>query len=46
MPTLDMTASVLHNGSIGSNGRLNDLTVTGDTIYYHSSAVILYRPIL
>ncbi|MBK8980746.1 MAG: T9SS type A sorting domain-containing protein [Ignavibacteria bacterium] len=33
--TLDMTVKVPANVRIGSNGRLNDSTVTGDTIYYH-----------
>jgi len=33
--TLDMTVKVPGNVRIGSNGRLNDSTVTGDTIYYH-----------
>ncbi|MFZ1321635.1 MAG: M1 family aminopeptidase [Ignavibacteria bacterium] len=33
--TLDMTVKVPANVKIGSNGRLNDSTVTGDTIYYH-----------
>ena len=33
--TLDLTARVPGNVRLGSNGRLNDSTVTGDTIYYH-----------
>ena len=33
--TLDLTARVPGNAKLGSNGRLNDSTVTGDTIYYH-----------
>jgi len=33
--TLDLTAKVPSNVKLGSNGRLNDSTVTGDTIYYH-----------
>ncbi len=33
--TLDLTAKVPGNALLGSNGRLNDSTVTGDTIYYH-----------
>lgn len=33
--TLDLTAKVPANARLGSNGRLNDSLVTGDTIYYH-----------
>lgn len=33
--TLDLTAKVPSNVRLGSNGRLNDSLVTGDTIYYH-----------
>lgn len=33
--TLDMTVKVPASVKIGSNGRLNDSTLTGDTIYYH-----------
>lgn len=33
--TLDLTAKVPGTARLGSNGRLNDSTVTGDTIYYH-----------
>jgi aminopeptidase N len=33
--TLDLTAKVPGNVKLGSNGRLNDSLVTGDTIYYH-----------
>ncbi|HJY63099.1 MAG TPA: M1 family aminopeptidase [Ignavibacteria bacterium] len=33
--TVDITAKVPSNVKLGSNGRLNDSTVTGDTIYYH-----------
>ena len=33
--TIDLTAKVPANARFGSNGRLNDSTVTGDTIYYH-----------
>ena len=33
--TLDLTAKVPANVKLGSNGRLNDSTITGDTIYYH-----------
>ncbi len=33
--TLDLTAKVPGNVRLGSNGRLNDSLVTGDTIYYH-----------
>lgn len=33
--TLDLTAKVPLNARLGSNGRLNDSTITGDTIYYH-----------
>ena len=33
--TVDITAKVPSNVRLGSNGRLNDSTVTGDTIYYH-----------
>lgn len=33
--TLDLTAKVPANAKLGSNGRLNDSLVTGDTIYYH-----------
>jgi aminopeptidase N len=33
--TVDMTIKVPSNVRLGSNGRLNDSTVTGDTIYYH-----------
>lgn len=33
--TVDLTARVPASVRLGSNGRLNDSTVTGDTIYYH-----------
>jgi aminopeptidase N len=33
--TLDLTAKVASTVRLGSNGRLNDSTVTGDSIYYH-----------
>jgi len=33
--TLDLTAKVPLAARLGSNGRLNDSLVTGDTIYYH-----------
>ena len=33
--TLDLTARVPGSARLGSNGRLNDSTITGDTIYYH-----------
>ncbi|MBZ0203750.1 MAG: T9SS type A sorting domain-containing protein [Ignavibacteria bacterium] len=33
--TVDITVKVPGNVKIGSNGRLNDSLVTGDTIYYH-----------
>ncbi len=33
--TVDITIKVPSNVRIGSNGRLADSTVTGDTIYYH-----------
>ncbi|MBK8550267.1 MAG: hypothetical protein IPL53_04085 [Ignavibacteria bacterium] len=33
--TVDITARVPGNVRLGSNGRLNDSLVTGDTIYYH-----------
>lgn len=33
--TLDLTAKVPSNVKLGSNGRLNDSTVAGDTVYYH-----------
>ena len=33
--TVDITAKVPGNARLGSNGRLNDSLVTGDTIYYH-----------
>ena len=33
--TLDLTAKVPSNAKLGSNGRLNDSTLTGDTLYYH-----------
>lgn len=33
--TTDITAKVPLTARLGSNGRLNDSTVTGDTIYYH-----------
>ena len=33
--TLDLTAKVPANVKLGANGRLNDSTITGDTIYYH-----------
>lgn len=33
--TLDLTAKVPSTVRLGSNGRLNDSTVTGDSIYYH-----------
>lgn len=33
--TIDMTVKVPANARIGSNGRLNDSLLTGDTLYYH-----------
>lgn len=33
--TVDITAKVPGSARLGSNGRLNDSLVTGDTIYYH-----------
>lgn len=33
--TLDLTAKVPANAKLGSNGRLNDSTLIGDTLYYH-----------
>ncbi|MBS1516743.1 MAG: T9SS type A sorting domain-containing protein [Bacteroidetes bacterium] len=33
--TVDITLKVPANVRIGSNGRLNDSTITGDTAYYH-----------
>ncbi|MBS1519086.1 MAG: hypothetical protein JSS91_13450 [Bacteroidetes bacterium] len=33
--TVDITAKVKGNVFLGSNGRLNDSLVTGDTVYYH-----------
>jgi aminopeptidase N len=33
--TVDLTAKVPLSVRLGSNGRLNDSTVTGDSIYYH-----------
>ncbi|HEY3250753.1 MAG TPA: M1 family aminopeptidase [Ignavibacteria bacterium] len=33
--TVDITAKVPSNVKLGSNGRLNDSTITGDSIYYH-----------
>lgn len=33
--TVDLTVKVPANARLGSNGRLNDSTVTGDTLYYH-----------
>jgi aminopeptidase N len=33
--TVDITTKVPGNVKLGSNGRLNDSTVTGDTVYYH-----------
>jgi len=33
--TLDLTVKVPANAKLGSNGRLNDSTLTGDTLYYH-----------
>lgn len=33
--TVDITAKVPLNARLGSNGRLADSTITGDTIYYH-----------
>lgn len=33
--TLDLTARVKGDVRLGSNGRLNDSTLTGDTLYYH-----------
>lgn len=33
--TIDLTAKVPSNAKLGSNGRLNDSLVTGDTAYYH-----------
>ncbi|MBK8983707.1 MAG: hypothetical protein IPM38_15660 [Ignavibacteria bacterium] len=33
--TVDITARVPGNVRLGSNGRLNDSLITGDTIYYH-----------
>ena len=33
--TLDLTAKVPLAAKLGSNGRLNDSTITGDSLYYH-----------
>ena len=33
--TVDLTAKVPANAKLGSNGRLNDSLITGDTAYYH-----------
>jgi aminopeptidase N len=33
--TIDLTVKVPANVKLGSNGRLNDSTLTGDTLYYH-----------
>jgi aminopeptidase N len=33
--TIDLTVKVPANAKLGSNGRLNDSTLTGDTLYYH-----------
>jgi aminopeptidase N len=33
--TVDLTAKVASTVRLGGNGRLNDSTVTGDSIYYH-----------
>jgi aminopeptidase N len=33
--TVDITAKVPSNVKLGSNGRLQDSTIVGDTIYYH-----------
>lgn len=33
--TVDLTIKVPANAKLGSNGRLNDSTLTGDTLYYH-----------
>ncbi len=33
--TVDITVKVPANAKLGSNGRLNDSTLTGDTLYYH-----------
>lgn len=33
--TVDITAKVKANVRLGSNGRLNDSLLTGDTLYYH-----------
>ncbi|MEO8512438.1 MAG: M1 family aminopeptidase [Ignavibacteria bacterium] len=33
--TLDLTIKVPANVKLGSNGRLNDSTLTGDSLYYH-----------
>jgi len=33
--TVDINLKVPANAKIGSNGRLNDSTITGDTAYYH-----------
>ncbi len=33
--TTDITVKVPSNVRLGSNGRLNDSTLTGDTLYYH-----------
>lgn len=33
--TVDITLKVPANVKIGSSGRLNDSTITGDTLYYH-----------
>jgi aminopeptidase N len=33
--TVDITVKVPANAKLGSNGRLNDSTLTGDSLYYH-----------
>jgi aminopeptidase N len=33
--TFDITVKVPSTARLGSNGRLNDSTITGDTLYYH-----------
>lgn len=33
--TIDLTVKVPANVKLGANGRLNDSTLTGDTLYYH-----------
>ncbi len=47
--TIDLTAKVPGSARLGSNGRLNDSLVTGDTIYYHwisSNPVATYLTVM